>query len=137
MQIFLPSTPALFPTKLPLRVILLSTVFKRTLKLGDRRALAAAEALAVAAGAAEVAVVAAASTAGFATFAAVPSDAAVEDAAAVLACLSVLAVEAEAIGIFRDRTQPSRRPQSPPAPRPASNYKLLSVIVMVDAAPAR
>lgn len=113
--------------------MLLSTVFKRTRKLGDRSAFAAADALDEAAAGADeeeeavVAAAAASATAGLAAAAAAgPSDAAVDDDAAALACLSALLVAAlDAIGILRERTHPSRRPQRPPAPSPTATCELV------------
>lgn len=132
------NTPALFPTKVPRLDMLLSTVFKRTRKLVDLRALAArdeGEAAAVGFGAlVEVGVVdeevdvaaltaeAPAAAACVTVFAALFIAAEVEAAAASPACLSVLLAmldaEADAMGIFLDLASPSRRPQRPPAVRP-------------------
>lgn len=116
----LPKTPALLPTKLPRLVMLLRTVFNRSLKLGDLKAFCAAAAgpAFAAEGPAAVEAFAATSAAAVAPVAADPSVAAVADEAAALACCATLLMVGLAVMIFRDLARPSRRPQSPPAANP-------------------
>ena len=130
-----PSTPALFPTKLPLLVTLLRMVLRRTRKLGDRRALEALFAAAVAADVADpavcvgvvfegAAVAAIVEEPDAALTASVLSAADAEVLAAVLACFSVLSrVALLDIGIRLDRAQPSRSPHRPPAVKPGGRER--------------
>lgn len=136
-----PSTPALFPTKLPLLVTLLRMVLRRTRKLGDRRALEALFAAAVAADVAdpavcvgvvlgEAAVGAIVEEADATLTASGLSAAEAEVLAAALACLSVLSrVALLDIGIRLDRAQPSRRPHRPPALKPSGTDAISSSLI--------
>lgn len=112
-----PSTPALLPTKLPRLVILLSTVFKRTRKDGERSVLLARDA---AEGAVAVAAVAPVTVAGDTPTVPLFKEEFTAAVAADDACFSVLSrVMLDVIGILLERAHPSLSPQSPPAPKPA------------------
>ena len=116
----LPKTPALLPTNVPRRVILLRTAFRRTLKAGDLTAAVALASVLFADEAAAVEACCAAAAAvdwDAAAAEAVLRDEEVDAAAACAAWFRVLFKVGFVPSRF-DRTIPSLKPHRPPAMRP-------------------